>query len=131
MKTGIFKAAKKRLEAFGYAFKDSDAAVLGFSCDKTENHIKNDCNISEIPEGLFAVAVDMSVGEFLRSKKTFAPDDLAGLDLSAAVKQIQVGDTSTTFGDGSLTAEQRLDALINRLTTYGLGELSCYRRIRW
>lgn len=131
MAMDILEAAKKRLGSFGYDFKDGDAAILDFAVNKAVNFIKNDCNISDIPEGLFEIAVDMAVGEFLRSKKTFAPQDIAGLDLSAAVKQIQVGDTSTTFGDGSLTAEQRLDALINRLTTYGLGELSCYRRICW
>ena len=125
--------AVKRLEGFGYEVKAEDFPALKFALGKVENTIKNDCNLSEVPEGLFYIAVDMAVGEFLKMKKTFAADDLAGIDLSAAVKQLQIGDTSTTFaaGDGSLTPEQRLDELIDRLLSYGRGELACYRKIRW
>lgn len=125
--------AKERLQSFGYEWKNGDEAILAFSVQKAENTIKNDCNISSVPEGLINIAVDMAVGEFLMAKKAFAPDDIAGLDLSTAVKQIQEGDTSITFaaGEGSLTAEQRLDNLINYLLTYGKGEFVRYRRLLW
>lgn len=98
-----------------------------------ENTIKNDCNVSSIPDGLVNIAIDMAIGEFLTAKKTFAPNDIAGLDLDFAVKQIQTGDTNTVFatGEGSLTPEQRLTAFINYLLTYGRDEFSCYRKIRW
>lgn len=124
----------ERLASLGYTdISDSDKAVLGFAVGKVTNTIRNDCNISEIPDGLTHIAVDMAVGEFLTAKKTFAPDDIAGLDLDYAVKQIQLGDTNTVFatGEGSLTSEQRLDALLNYLLTHGRDEFSCYRRIRW
>ena len=125
--------AKERLQSFGYEWKNGDEAILAFSVQKAENTIKNDCNISSVPEGLINIAVDMAVGEFLMAKKAFAPNDIAGLDLSTAVKQIQEGDTSVTFaaGEGSLTAEQRLDNLINYLLTYGKGEFVHYRRLLW
>ena len=79
------------------------------------------------------IAVDMAVGEFLTAKKTFAPDSIAGIDLELAVKQIQTGDTNTVFavGEGSLTPEQRLNAFLNYLLTYGREEFSCYRKIKW
>ena len=123
----------ERLRAFGYMLRPGDEALLAFSVQKTENTVKNDCNVAEIPEGLINVAVDMAAGEFLTAKKTFAPDDLEGLDLEYAVKQIQTGDTNTVFatGEGSLTAEQRLDAFLNYLLTNGREQFSCYRRIRW
>lgn len=125
--------AKDRLESFGYVLKDGDEAILAFSIQKAENTIKNDCNVSSIPDGLASIAVDMAVGEFLTAKKTFSPEDIAGLDLDFAVKQIQTGDTNTVFatGEGSLTAEQRLNVFLNCLLTYGRGEFSCYRKIRW
>ena len=106
---------------------------MAFSVQKVENTIKNDCNVSKIPNGLINIAIDMAVGEFLLVKKTFSPDDIAGLDLSTAVKQIQEGDTNVTFaaGEGSLTAEQRLENLINYLLTYGKGEFVHYRRLIW
>ena len=129
----MFIKAKERIESFGYEFKNSDKVILDFAIQKVENTIKNECNVNEIPEGLFNIAVDMAAGEFLLSKKTFAPEDLSGFDLSYAVKQIQTGDTNTVFamGDGSLTDEQRLDAFINHLLTYGRKEFLCYRKLRW
>ena len=129
----MFIKAKERIESFGYEFKNSDKVILDFAIQKVENTIKNECNVNEIPEGLFNIAVDMAAGEFLLSKKTFAPEDLSEFDLSYAVKQIQTGDTNTVFavGDGSLTDEQRLDAFINHLLTYGRKEFLCYRKLRW
>lgn len=129
----MLKSVKQRLQAFGYKVKKSDETVLSFSVKKSENTVKNECNVPHMPEGLFNIAVDMAVGEFLLAKKTFAPDDIAGLDLDVAVKQIQQGDTNTVFavGEGSQTAEQRLDGLIDHLLNSGREQFSCYRRIRW
>ena len=83
--------------------------------EKVRSTIKNEINWNDVPEGLEHIAVDMAVGEFLLSKKTFAPDDLTGFDLEYAVKQIQTGDTNTVFstGEGSMTPEQRLTSFIN------------------
>ncbi len=124
---------KERLQAFGYEWQEGDEITLDFSVQKVENTIKNDCNVPAVPDGLMNIAVDMAVGEFLTAKKTFSPDSIAGLDFDAAVKQIQTGDTNTVFavGEGSLTAEQRLDNFLNYLLTYGRDQFSCYRRIRW
>lgn len=124
---------KERLISFGYTMQNGDEIGLSFAISKVESTIKNDCNISEIPDGLERIAIDMSVGEFLLAKKTFAVNDIAGLDLDTVVKQIQTGDTNVTFaiGDGNHTPEQRLDVLINYLLTYGREQFSAYRRIRW
>lgn len=129
----MLEKVKERLESFGYILKDGDEAVIAFSVQKVEGTIKNDCNIPEVPDGLLPVAVDMAAGEFLLAKKTFSPGDIAGLDLSPAVKQIQAGDTNTVFvtGDAGMTPEQRLDNLISYLLTHGREELSCYRKLRW
>ena len=124
---------KTRLQSFGYVMKDGDEVILAFSVEKVTNTIKNDCNVSSVPDGLVNIAVDMAVGEFLTAKKTFSPDSIAGLDLDMAVKQIQTGDTNTVFatGEGSSTPEQRLNSFLNYLLTYGRDQFSCYRKIRW
>ena len=129
----MIKPAEERLKTFGYAMKEGDEAILAFSIQKVENSIKNDCNVSSVPDGLVNTAVDMAVGEFLTAKKTFAPDDIAGLDLDFAIKQLQEGDTSTVFatGEGTLTHEQRLNNFLNYLLAHGREEFSCYRRLRW
>ncbi len=129
----MLEQVKQRLQSFGYEMKDGDEVIISFSIQKVENTVKNDCNVPSVPDGLLNIAVDMAVGEFLTAKKTFVPDDIAGIDFDLAVKQIQTGDTNTVFatGDASLTGEQRLAAFINFLLTYGRNEFSCYRRLRW
>lgn len=127
------KQLRERLAALGYELQPADEALLGFALDKAVSSIKNDCNVAEVPEGLQRVAVEWAAGEFLQAKKAFAPDDLSKIDLEAAVKQIQAGDTNVVFaaGEGSQTPEQRLNQLINYLLSYGRAELACYRRLRW
>lgn len=129
----MLNKVKERLQSFGYEMQSGDEAIISFSVQKVENTIRNDCNVSSIPDGLENIAIDMAAGEFLTAKKTFSPDSIAGLDLDYAVKQIQTGDTNTVFatGEGSLTAEQRLNSFLNYLLTYGRDEFSCFRRIKW
>lgn len=129
----MLERVKERLESLGYVLKDGDEVILTFSIQKVENTIKNDCNVPFIPDGLMNIAIDMAVGEFLTAKKTFSPDDIAGLDLDFAVKQIQEGDTNTVFatGEGCLTPEQRLTSFISYLLSYGKAEFNSFRRIRW
>lgn len=121
----------KRLESLGYTATEADAWVLGFIIEKVENHIKNDCNVSEVPDGLHQIAVDMVVGEFLFQKKSTG--QLTGFDMEAVVKQVQEGDTSVTYaiGEGSSTPEQRFDSLVHYLMSYGKGSFASYRRIKW
>jgi hypothetical protein len=121
----------KRLESFGYEVTEVDNWMIEFLIQKIENSIKADCNINTIPEGLYEIAVDMVVGEFLLNKKSRG--ELEGFDLEAAVKQIHEGDTSVTFaiGDGSKTPEERLDELILYLMNYGKGKFAAYRCIKW
>ena len=129
----MLERIKERLRSIGYAVKDSDDIAINFAMQKVENTIKNDCNISAIPDGLMNIAIDMVVGEFLMSKKTFAPNDLLNFNLDSAIKQIQEGDTNVSFavGEGSKTDEQRLDNFIDYLLNYGRDEFITYRRFRW
>lgn len=126
-------AVKKRLESFGYEVKTDDEFALTFCVEKVRSTIKNEINWNEVPDGLEHIAVDMATGDFLLQKKTFAPDDLANIDLDYAVKQIQTGDTNTVFttGEANLTPEQRLNTFINYLISYGKAEFSSFRRVRW
>ena len=129
----MLERIKERLQSIGYAVKDSDDIAINFAMQKVENTIKNDCNVSAIPDGLMHVVINMVVGEFLMSKKTFAPNDLLNFNLDSAIKQIQEGDTNISFavGEGSKTDEQRLDSFIDYLLNYGRDEFITYRRFRW
>ena len=127
----MLEDVKERLASFDYQVTEADSWMLTFLIQKVENHIKNICNVSTIPEELHEIAVDMVVGEFLLNKKSRG--QLEGFDLEAAVKQIHEGDTSVTFaiGDGSKAPEERLDELILYLMNYGKGKFAAYRCIKW
>ena len=123
----------KLLQSFGYELQDGDDWLLGFCIQKVENSIKNECNVSSVPCGLKKVASQMVVGEFLFAKKGIGQLQGLDIDIDAAVKQIQEGDTNVTFafGNGSMTPEQRLDMLIVYLMTNGKSQFVHYRRLRW
>lgn len=126
----LFNAAFKLLEDIGYSMKDGDAGILKFYADRVCENIRNECNISEIPDGLAHLAVQRTVGEFLGAKLAFDTDSLIGVDTERVVKSVSVGDTSTSFEVGK-NPEERLSAACELLKKAGKGELSCYRRIRW
>lgn len=111
----------------------ADDPLLPYMVNSVTERVKNETNQSEIPEGLHYVAVELVVGEYLTFKKNAGQLEIDGLDLEAAVKQIQEGDTNTVFaiGDGSQTPEQRLDTLIARLTHDRSREFIRFRRIQW
>jgi hypothetical protein len=113
--------------------QDGDDWLLGFCIQKVENSIKNECNVSSIPSGLKKVASQMVVGEFLFAKKGIGQLQGLNINIDAAIKQIQEGDTNVTFafGNGSMTPEQRLDSLIAYLMVSGKSQFVRYRRLKW
>ena len=124
-----------RLASFGYGtITANDQAMIEFDVEKVTWTVKNDCNVSEIPEGLIDIAVDMVCGYFLQAKKTTSPADLSTLiDMdSAVIKEITAGDTKTVWeNSGTQSSEQRFDSFCDYLINYGRDEFSCYRRLRW
>ena len=124
----------QRLMSFGYTPSEKDSRMITFCMQKVENHIKNSCNISEIPDELKEIEIERICGEFLFSKKqTGQLNAENGFDVEMAIKQVQAGDTNVTFavGEGSETLETKLNALISYLMNYGEGDFICYRQIKW
>jgi len=120
------------LDALGVTGARNDPLLLYIVNSVTER-VKNETNQPEVPTGLQHMAAELAAGEYLAFKKNAGQLDIDGLNLEAAVKQIQEGDTNTVFaiGDGSTTPEQRLDALISRLTRDRSHEFIRYRRLTW
>lgn len=129
----MYGLAKERLESFGYIFRKNDEVLLKTSVSRTENSVRNNCGLYEIPKELLDITADMAVGEFLAAKKVLCPGDIECVDLNAAVKRIEVGDTNTVFavGEGCLTDEQRFDAFVNYLLCSGKNQLNSFRRFKW
>lgn len=126
----LIEDIKNRLEFFGYTLLDSDSLALDFVIDKVENKIKNECNITEIPDGLYQVEIDRICGEFLFAKKQSG--QLTEYDFDLIEKQIQDGDTTVTYAvEAGQTPEQRFDKLVKSLQDTGKGEFASFRRLRW
>lgn len=116
---------KSRLEGLGFSVTAADEWILTFCIDKVTNHIKNNCNINEVPQGLHEVAVDLICGEYLQGK--FSTGQLG--DYSQAVQKIKEGDTDITFASGMSDAEL-LKSLINSLQGREI-DFVAYRCIKW
>lgn len=118
-----------RLEQMGYTITETDNIILKFICEKVENHIKNFCNISTIPDGLKHVYVDMVCGEFLAEKSSLNQLG-ADFNVDEAIASVTMGDVSVSY-DKNASPAAKLQALIDGLKNPKAGELICYRKIKW
>lgn len=120
----------KRLDSFGYVPTEADAFHIGFSVQKVENSIKNDCNVTKVPEGLTNIAVNMVCGEVLGTLYRTGKLDIASLDLDGAIASVSAGDTTVSF-DKTTSDDGKFTTLLQLLQNSGRGEFACYRNIRW
>jgi hypothetical protein len=126
----FFEAVLKRLVSFGYQLKEDDGWAICFATQKVENHIKNSCNTTSVPVGLYNIAVDMVCGEFLLTKKQTGKLILENMDLDGAITQIHEGDVTIAFASG-MSDEEKFNQFVNYLLHNGEGDLICYRRLQW
>ena len=128
-KTACSREILERLEGFGYIVNMGDTLILKLLCEKVENHIKNLCNISTIPEGLKTVYVDMVCGDFLNEK--YKLNQLGDcFDVDEAITSVSMGDVSVSY-DKNSSNSSKIQALIDELKNSRIGDLVCYRKIRW
>ena len=124
------EAVLQRLVSFGYDLKEDDGWVISFAMQKVENRIKNSCNTTSVPDGLFHVAVDMTCGEFLFAMKQTGRLHLDDLDLDGAITSIKEGDIQVNFGNGTSDAE-KFGAFLDYLLHHKEGDFVCYRKLSW
>ena len=129
--SGLTESVLKRLDSFGYEVSESDAFIIGFCVQKVENSIKNDCNVSEIPEGLINIAVDMVCGEVLETLYYTGKLDVGSIALDGALASVTLGDATVSFDNTTTNNSGTFSALINGLKDSGRSEFACYRNITW
>lgn len=112
-----------RLVTFGYTATEGDTFLIEFLITKITNHIKNYCNILEIPVELEAKAIDMICGEILISKASSGE-----LNIEAAVSSIKEGDTQVSFNSNGDLKSQFVN-YVQSLTNDK--DLNRFRRIVW
>lgn len=127
--------AKEKLSALGYELSEGDEVLLALAVERYETYVKHECRISEdstLPKSLAAITADMAVGEFLKAKVALSPSDVETLSGLPVVKQISIGDTSTTYAVSEENApEKRLCKFADYLIGSAKEGLSCYRKIHW
>ncbi|MCM3701434.1 DNA-packaging protein [Paenibacillus macerans] len=91
--------------------------------------IKNYCQISTVPEGLFYTWVAMVI-DVLRVEQS-ANDDI-GDTIDTSGDNVKVGDTSVTGGSASAAASKAISKpIIDNVVTNYLADLNRYRKMRW
>lgn len=123
---------QKRLKSFGYTVTNDDKFAITFIIDKVTNTIRNECNVTDIPDGLYQIAADMVCGEFLKGKAATGQLTDTNISTEAAIKQIKEGDTSITYAvsDGE-DGGNSFDYFITFLLTYGKSQFATYRGFVW
>lgn len=120
---------KERLEWLGYVVSESDEVALQFCIDRTEEHIKNVCNLDELPDELKYKAVDMVCGVFLGNLSELNRLEGYAAEDNRLIKSITEGDTTVTYQD-SEDRSAGIKALISGLKG-DESELYSFRRLRW
>lgn len=122
----------KRLETLGYTVNEIDNGLLQLAINGTEQHIKNFCNITDIPIELYGIAVDMAAGTLLKTKSSIGENVCDSIDFeSDGIKSITEGDVSVTYNsDSDSSATAKYNALLDRLCNRD-SELIAFRKIRW
>lgn len=119
---------KERLTSLGYELVEGDDVNITFLARKVEQYIKHFCNISEVPNCLEAVAVDMVTGEFLEVKK--ATGKLTSIQIEPIVKRITEGDTTVEY-TASGNADDAFNAYVDKLINGHESDLIAHRKLRW
>lgn len=123
----------KLVESLGITMTDGDCWLLGFSVQQIEQEIKNSCNVSSVPFGLFKAASGLIVARFLSAKraKDGMSAEMSALNFSPVLKELSEGDTKLVYAvDSTTSPEQRLDQFLGLLES-GRNQFVTYRRIRW
>jgi hypothetical protein len=124
----MLQKIKQRLEAWGYTATSDEDDMLQFLIDKTEAHIRNFCNIPEVPEELEEAEVDMIAIEYLKERAAAGELDDAKLSI-CGVSSITEGDVTTSFSASG--ASVTLPELYNSASRKFDAELMPFRRLRW
>lgn len=110
----------------GVDIGDTFDAVLTYIYDAEKQHILNDCNLTEMPDGLQFVLNERVAGRFMESHKRLLLSD-EDLQVATSIKE---GDTQVNFGN--VTPESRFDAIVQRLIgTDRERDIACYRKFKW
>ena len=116
-----------RLADVGYMVSDDENAALTFLIGKTEEYIKNYCNIAEVPAELEYAEIDAIAAEYLSNRAMYGGLDDTAIKLSK-ISSVTEGDTSVSYADdGSITVNAWYETSRRALEL----DMLPFRRLRW
>lgn len=83
----------------GYTASAADDTALVFLIGKTDDYIKNYCNIDEVPRSLEKAEADAIATEFLMTKALHGGLDGTGINVKS-VASVTEGDASVSYATG-------------------------------
>lgn len=97
----MFNTVAARLKALNIPFdatpNGSDDTLVNHSIDRVTNYIKSRTNLKTVPEGLFEIAVDKVVAEFLTLKQAVGLLDIERINFDEMPRRVKDGDTDTEY----------------------------------
>ena len=118
---------KDLLQTFTSVMIDSTYdAIIQYLYNNEQQHILNDCNLTELPKELEFVVEERTAGRFIQTHKNV----LLSSDELNVVTKIKEGDTEVNFGTNT-SAESRLDAIVTSLLRTRERDIACCRKLRW
>lgn len=105
--------------------------LLTLSMQSMRQRICNECNVAEVPEGLFYVYVDMTIGDYLNTLYCMNKLDIDSIDLQGLVSSINLGDASVSYSNSTndLSADAKFRLLVEELRKGR--DFACYRKLKW
>lgn len=123
----------ERLSHFKVEVDAEKKPILQYLLEKTEQRIKNLCNVDEIPEGLEKLVIDMTAAAYISDVDRLYK--LVDVELSeeAMIKEIAEGDTRIEFRDKPTeqTFDTQLSEIVDKLAKENMDEIIKYRRLCW
>lgn len=104
---------------------DIETPILNYLITAETQRVLNIINCKTLPAELEHVIVHRVVGAYLQTNIVA----LVGAENLDVPTQIKMGDTQVSFS--SKSAEDRLKEMARIFVSYGEGELTCFRRLKW
>lgn len=133
LSSNVATAALEKLSKIGLEcdIESGDLFLLTLSMQSMRQRICNECNVTEVPDGLFYVYVDMTIGDYLNTLYCMGKLDIDGLDLQGLVSSIDLGDASVSYSNSTndMSADAKFRLLVESLRKGR--DFACYRRLKW
>lgn len=119
-----------RLKSFGYEPIEGDEIAIEYAMGKAIQYIKHFCNISEVPDCLDYVLMDIICGEFLQLKRVTG--QLTSVQIEPIAKSIQDGDTRVEYNVSYMVDPVAIfNTFVDNLINGHNEELIRHRKLAW